>query len=48
MQLITLHKTVTAGFATEAYHDAEIHGKLSEGIRGQLVNLHPKLQQDIS
>jgi hypothetical protein len=48
MKLIAPRKTVVVGFATEAHHNPEILGKLSKNVRGQLVKLHPKLQQDIN
>jgi hypothetical protein len=48
VQLIALHQTVTARFFTEAKHGPKIRGELSKSVRGKLVKLHPKLQQNIS
>jgi hypothetical protein len=48
VKLIALHKTIAAGVSTEAKHNPKILGKLSESVRGKMVKLHPKLQQNIS
>jgi hypothetical protein len=48
VQLIALRETVATGFSVKAKHGPKILGELSESIRGKLVKLHRKLQQNIS
>jgi hypothetical protein len=48
VHLVALRETVAAGFSAKAKHNPEILGELSESIRGKLVKVHPKLQQNIS
>jgi hypothetical protein len=47
MQFVTLHESVTAGFATEDHHSPKVFRQLSEGIRSQLMQLHSILDQNV-
>jgi hypothetical protein len=46
MQLIVLSKAISTRLLTEAQHSPKILRQLDNSIRGQLMQLHPKLQQN--
>jgi hypothetical protein len=48
VQLIALHKAVTAWHSAEAHYRPKVLRQLGKSIRGQLVELHPKLDQTVS
>jgi hypothetical protein len=48
VQLVTLRKTLTTWVTTKAHDRPKVLRQLSKSIWGQLVELHSKLNQDIS
>jgi hypothetical protein len=47
VQLITLRETIIAWNTIETHHHPKLLGQLGNDIRGQLVELHLKLDQDV-
>jgi hypothetical protein len=47
MQLITLGEAVTTWLPAKAQHSPNVLRQLGNGIRGQLMQLHPVLEQNL-
>jgi hypothetical protein len=47
VQLVALRKTITAWHSAKAHYRPKVHRQLGKSIRGQLVELHPKPDQNV-
>jgi hypothetical protein len=48
VQLVALHKTITASHSAEAHYCPKVLRQVGKSIRGRLVELHLKFDQNVS